>query len=269
MANNGMQENFLEELLEGIQDAAIFQIDAYVPLAIQQEYFNLSRTMIAAPNSKLSEEEVSDIEQTLYLKSIPEEVHKIQLVKLAISNKITAYRIIQDFLQIAPPSMYYWTLLSEFQARIYLHSSLAEQERAFIFTTGLGGRKGLLRIMALAHTPQWTPLEKYQIDMVQEEFPIAVKKLQGEVEEILVGENYFRFQFLLPIGIEPRRFYTDFASFCNEFGNFLDMKELLLTNERPISENDIHELCRKYKIRQQELEEKSKETPLEESSLQV
>ncbi|MBB6275680.1 hypothetical protein [Porphyromonas circumdentaria] len=255
-SNGNRQENFLAHLLEGIQDAAIFQIDGYVPLSIQQEYFNTSRSMIASSPPKMSEEEVLKIEESLYSKSIPEEVHKLQLIKLAISYQVTAYRVIQDYLQVSPPSMYYWAVLSEFQARIHLHSTLAEQEKAFIFTTGLGGRNGLLRIMAVAHTPKWVPLEQYQINMVREEFSVAVEKLQGEVEEILVRENYFRFCFLLPIGIEPRRFYTDFASFCNEFGNFLDMKELLLTNERPIAESDIQELYRRYTVRQSQTEGK-------------
>ncbi len=240
-------ENILNDVLSGNHNTPIFQIDAYVPMAIQQEYFNVSRTVISSSPSKLEEPEIHEIERTLYLKSVPEEVHRLQLVRLATSSLASAYRIIQDYLQIAPPSMYYWALLAEFQARIQLHSSLTGQENALIFTTGLGGRNGLLRIHAIAHTPGWVPLEQYQTDMVREEFYTSVTKLHGEVEEILIGESYFRFQFLLPIGIEPRRFYTDFASFCNEFGNFLDMKELLLTNERPISLANIKDLYLKYK----------------------
>lgn len=244
MKRNNPQYNELTEVdklpLRG-GDSPIYQIDKAIPLEEQRRYYIASQaTRQRQPH--LTRQQLNDIEALLYNKRMGDNWHRNILIQLACTRQIEAYRMIEDFMKVAPPRLCNWTILAEFDARIAIESSLQDLETITIVTSGLGGRGNLVRFSSICATREWQPFELYQRELLWKEFVFALKAEKGEIEDVVHGESYIIFTYLIPFGLEPDKILRKAVSICNELGDFLDENTLRTTNINPIKESDIYHL---------------------------
>lgn len=218
-----------------------FQIDCPIPLDEQKRYFRLSQEK-RRNKPHLTEKELDNIEALLYNKQMGDNWHKNTLALLASTGQIRAYRILEDFLMIAPERLRNWAMIAEFDCRIYIKAQLSEQEDITIISSGLGGHNGLMRFMIIVATEGWQKLHDYQISLMQKEFSYSIKHNQGEIENIEFHDTYMSITCLLPIGLAPNPIIQETVDLCNQFGDFLHTDHILITNVSHIEEKDIERL---------------------------
>ncbi|KXB38005.1 hypothetical protein HMPREF1869_00210 [Bacteroidales bacterium KA00251] len=220
------------------KNTRLFQIDKSVPLGVQMQFYKkLATARLRKPS--FTQRRLTYIESLLYDKRMGTKWLKNTLVQLAATRQIKAYRLLEDFLMVAPRPLYHWAVLAEFDARIALEASLSDLEYVAVITTGLGGRDNLLRYSTLFVTKNRLPLQEYQRDLLKEEVLYALEGIKGEFEESTYGDSYAIFSYLIPYGIDPSSLVEGVVAVCNEVGDFIDPQLLHTTNVKPLKSKEV------------------------------
>ncbi len=218
-----------------------YQLDKAIPIEEQKRYFTSSHAARRLRPS-LSIEQLNDIESLLYKKEMSEGWLRNNLTLLAATGQIDAYRMIEDFLIVAPKRLKDWATIAEFDAKIALQAALSGTRIVNVITSGLGGRNGLMRFMFVAGSKGWTPFVSFQKDLAINEFKFAITQHAGEIERISSGDDFIIASFLLPLNVNPTPILLKAISICNDMGDFLDPENLFTTNVAPIRKQDIPRL---------------------------
>jgi len=219
----------LQQSLEGLKGQLHF-LETNVPVEKQMEYFRYSEN-IRNDSRQTSVEEQAKVLFTP--ESSPKEL-KYALAYLAISGDIKAFRAIENYNKDHTDD---WAAMSLLQAKITLESELSDEKQIFI-STGLGGKDDKLRFSALFKSNFLKTFSKYQRDLIEQEIPYSIEHQGGEVEEIIIADNYFTILFLVDLQVDIKRMFENAIFECNQFGDFIN-NSFIITNVKEFSEEEI------------------------------
>ncbi|GAD04474.1 hypothetical protein HQ45_06980 [Porphyromonas crevioricanis] len=224
----------------------IHQLEEPVPLPLQAEYFKQSIALrMTKGEGNPHNYPTMDAEKLIFDQDKPLSTRRMALSRLAMSGRVEAYRVIEDFLKIAPEGeLRQWAMMAKLECRVAMMSDLVD-ERQIAVASGLGGRGDLMRFMGLFHTVHLQEFEPFQVELFTKELQYRMEQYGGEVEDISVGYNYIQISFLLPIQSPIKEIFVGFILECNLYGNFLG-DSFMVTNSQPITPQVIKETLAKY-----------------------
>lgn len=228
-------ENLYDKLREilGKDLSDLNIIESQIDVQLQNEYFEFSK--------KISEECGGDwaIEKAGYLDD-PEysiEVKKTLLARLATIENITAYKLIENYMNHPDDDLKDWGELALQESKMHLQSHLMDDAQVFI-STGLGGRDNKLRYYLVLVERERNTFSKFQVDIIKKEFTYGIEKLGGEIEDYDSSGYLAAFMLLLPIKCPIRNAFNDVIEECNQFGNFLN-NNCIITNVKKLTFEEV------------------------------
>ncbi|MDR1610055.1 MAG: hypothetical protein LBS08_00905 [Candidatus Symbiothrix sp.] len=219
----------LQQSLGGLKGQLHF-LETSVPVEKQMEYFRYSENVRNDSRPTSIEEQINVLHSP---ESSPKEL-KYALTYLAVSGDIKAYRIIESYNKEHSDE---WVAMALTQAKITLESELSDEKQIFI-STGLGGKENKLRFSAFFKSNHLRTFSNYQRELIEKEIPYAIEQQDGEVEEIIIAENYFTILFLIHFTVNVKGMFENVINECNQYGNFIN-GDFIITNVKAFSEEDI------------------------------
>ncbi|HNV52127.1 MAG TPA: hypothetical protein PKM28_04515, partial [Tenuifilaceae bacterium] len=109
-----------------------------ISIDVQMEYYKM---VSKVRGSEVSKDYNSD---DLLSNKLTIDEAKEYLIRLAGTDNVENYRLIEQYASIASPDLKDWALMALNESRFHMVSSLSEEDGVFI-STGLGGKSGKLR----------------------------------------------------------------------------------------------------------------------------
>ncbi len=219
--------------LAGQFGSKISILEEQIDVHLQMQYFKLSK----AVKKNLDPDSVLIQAPDLENPDLELENKKIILARLASIDKVEAFRVLENCVKNADPNLRPWAVLALQESRMLLESTLLEENQVFI-STGLGGRGNKLRYFIVLVSNLTEPLSAYQEKIVNNEFELALKKHQGELETMNFSDKFVSITALIPIDIPIQGLLKGIVEECNQFGGFLK-QNFLITNVKTLNSKEI------------------------------
>lgn len=230
------EENIYKKIQEAISSLPenFSILEEQINVELQMEYFNYSREL----KTSFSDEMIMKHQNDLFDKNIPISEKKNLLVVLASQEKVEAFRTVEKYAKNPDPELRDWSILALQESRMVLQSSLLDEQQVFI-STGLGGRAQKLRyFVVFVAKEDISAYTEIQRRLIQTELEFAVKKNNGEVEEINFFENLAVTVLLLPVRSEIQNVFSNMITECNQYGNFV-RPDIIITNVKRMTVEEI------------------------------
>lgn len=214
-------------------------LEEQIDLDVQMEYFEFSRSLNHADDF-LALQEKKDL---LYNPAIDKTVKKEVLARLAFSDEIEAYRILQTYVHQADEDLHDWAILAMQECRVLIASKLLDENQVFI-STGLGGKGFKLRyfiVLLLRPKKRMTPLRER---IISTEIETVLRKLAIDVESLHFASRFVTLLVMIPLDVTIRSAFDKIIASCNYYGNFLQ-EQFIITNVRILADNEIKKCSRK------------------------
>jgi hypothetical protein len=206
----------IRQFLESIPEK--FQIhEEGVKIEIQKEYLDYSESF---ERGILTGEEIEKISQIIFSNETPDKAKKRELVILAHTGSINAFRQISKYYEQAHGDLKQWASLALRECRMFLESELSDENIGFI-STGLGGTKDKLRVYFLVLPLDKKTFNEQQHKIVENELKHTAKELNCDIENIDFQANYVGLTVLIPMDVAIATFIDTGIKSCNEFGDFV------------------------------------------------
>jgi hypothetical protein len=239
MKNDNDTFKEFQQSLKGLEDN-LHVLETSIPVEKQIEYFKYSETVRNVSKHETVEEQI----EILNSSNATFEAKKYAMSFLSISGSVKAYRALEVYCKNPKKEESEWASLSLLQAKITLESEFSDKKQVFI-STGLGGKGNKLRFYAFFKSADLKPFSNYQRDLISQEIPFIIRRSRGEVEEIVVENNYFYILFLIHLQIDIKEMLKKIISQCNEYGDFIS-PNFIITNVKKFNREDIQkELCKR------------------------
>ena len=213
-------------------------IEAQVDINTQLEYFEQS-AKFREENNTIS---IKDEEKELYKKDVLDEFLKKAIIRLASSESIEAYRVIEKYLENPKARLKNWAMMAYQELQMLIETNLLEESRVFI-SSGLGGKKYKLRYAVAFILDKDNEFEEFQKQSIKKEIKYQFSKQDSELEEIVFSSNFVRFVCLLPLHIDLQVLFRNIIEEINTFGNFLSSR-FLVTNEHHLTEDEVEKMIK-------------------------
>lgn len=170
--------------------------------------------------SELSEDDTLFISSALFKKNIPIKTKKEALLLLSHVDNITAYREIEKYCNCPDEELKDWALLALQESRMFLETSLDEENHGFI-STGLGGIGNRLRYYFLILPSTEKPFTDLQKNIIRDELTDACTRTDSIIEKIDYGETYTGLTILIPMDVNVEAVMEAGLRKCYEYGDFI------------------------------------------------
>lgn len=234
-------ENLYDKIREliGKEPGNLNIMEDYIDVDLQAEYFEYSKKVAG----QFDESWAIDQIDMLFDPDYPNDAKKQLLARLATTSDVKAYRAIESYASEPDQGMREWGQLALQESRMHLESHLLEENQVFI-STGLGGRDNKLRYFVILISRGRKMLNDFQIEIVGKEFPYALKKYDGEVEEFETSGYLAAFMLLLPIQHAVKDVFSEGITECNQYGDFL-RENCIVTNVKKLSFREVEDFIEK------------------------
>ena len=202
----------------------------------QMEYFRFSEK-VKKEHPKLNPDEVPQMAEKLLEVDATVDDIKLELVLLASSHEVKAYRILENYVNNPHPDLKDWAQLALMESRMAMESDLSDEKQIFI-STGLGGRGEKLRFFVLLLSADKSPFLEYQRKVIEREFEYYLPQQDCEIEKLEVEENYVVLLFLIPVRSNLKAILDYLIRECNQYGNFIS-DLYTVTNVKVLSKEEI------------------------------
>lgn len=225
----------IENALSSIPDHYTILEDE-VDIEIQKEYFSMSDDLGLAKGEIVVAEAIEELNRA----GASDEEKKHLLLELASSDSVEAYRAIEKFKLQCDDDLVGWAALALQQSRMVLESGLIGENKVLI-STGLGGKDDKLRYLFVFPycNGEITDTQK---KIFESEIRFFVDKYNGEIESVEVFELYAKALMLIPIKTQISNLIKDLFEECNQFGAFLCEDNVIITNVKKLSDDEIMEI---------------------------
>ena len=231
----------IQKFLENIPDK--FDIlEEGISLETQKEYIDHSHTF---DRGELSEKETIGLGKILFHPKVPLEGKKKALALLAHLGTIVAFRQIEKYHNGPDKELKQWAALALQECKMFLSSSLLDENTGFI-STGLGGLKNRLRYYFLILTSTGKPFTKTQKDVIKNEFPIVCKDLNSVLETVDPADTYVGVTVLIPMDVAIGTLVESGINKCNELGDFV-FEHYYVTNHNIPDKSEIDDIIKVVK----------------------
>ncbi len=241
------KENIYERLEDifGHFPENISILEEQIDIDLQMEYFEYSRDL----KKKSGPADLNNLSQNLFDKKYPVAEKKHLLVQLAASEEVSAYRIIEKYLDNPDAGLTDWAVLAFQESRMLLQSKLLDEDQVFI-STGLGGKGAKLRYFAVFINSMGKPFSELQQKLIRTEFDYHLPKYDAEPEEVCFMDDYCSVLAVIPFRAPIRDLFRQVVDECNQYGGFLK-ESFIVTNVKKLSYEEIND----YVARQDNIED--------------
>lgn len=230
--------NLFERLQDmvGDKNATINILQEQIDLSLQVEYFKKSKKIKKGLDKEY--DYLSEVSK-LYAPEVEIEEKKTIICQLAAFEKVSYFRALEKFRELADEPMQAWVTLAIQESRMLLESTLLDQKQLFI-STGLGGKGSQLRYFVVLISTSKSDYSSTQQNLINNEFAYSLKKNGGELEEIVFEDKFAMLTCLLPIQKPIQDILNKTTKECNTFGEFIQ-ENFLITNVKKMSSQEIDE----------------------------
>ena len=170
---------------------------------------------------------------------------KKALTLLAHLGTIIAYRQIEKYNKHPDKELKQWTALALQECRMFLESTLTDQNMGFI-TSGLGGHKDKLRYYFLMLPSNERVFTSIQNAIVKNEINLVAKDLNSIIETVDFSGKFIGLTALIPMDVAVGTFIETGIEKCNEQGDFV-FEHYYATNGNIPDESEIDDIIKKVK----------------------
>lgn len=240
-------ENIYDKIREifGEVPGSFSILEEQVDIDLQMEYFEVSKLVKKDLDEDLTmneKEEIFNFERDLTER-------KALFARLASTEKIEAYRIIEKYLKEGQAQLRNWALLALQESRMLLETNLLDENQVFI-STGLGGKGSMLRYFIVIILKEDTDFTDWQKKTVKNELEIILKRNKAEIEKIEFKDAFATLLAVIPLNIPLKEIFREAIEECNKYGNFL-RANFIITNVRTLEQQEIKEFLEKQKASDQ------------------
>ena len=208
-------------------------LEEQIDVKLQMKYFKYVK-------DKRNNEPIEDfslVEQQLDSPEQTPEQKRILLVRLAGSDKVDAFRVIERFQKKSRGNLRKWATLALQESRMVLHSFLLGEQQIFI-STGLGGKGQNIRYFIAMIKKDRTEFSETQQKIVKSEFGYFLNDNNGELENIKFENEFALGLFLFPLKKSLNGIFHSFIDECNQYGNFLH-ENVIITNVKILTIDEV------------------------------
>ena len=209
-------------------------LEEQIDVELQLEYFNYSKDIKAG----FTPEMVSEHQADLFDSSVSIGEKKNLLVLLASQEKVESFRTIEKYAKNPDPELRDWSILALQESRMVIQSSLMDEQQVYI-STGLGGRGQKLRyFVVFVGSESVHEYSKVQQKLIQNELDYALRKSDGELEDIHFEESLAISDILLPVKTDIQSVFSSVINECNQYGDFV-RPDIIITNVKRMNVEEI------------------------------
>ncbi|SDD00119.1 hypothetical protein [Williamwhitmania taraxaci] len=165
------------------------------------------------------------------------------LVCLAITPKVKAYRILEQFAERAEGEIHSWAIMAFQESRVHIQSSLGEQPHALI-SSGMGGEGHRLRYFVVVQPGSATMFSEPQKAILEKELNFSLNKVDSLLEHIIYYDGFACLTVLIPLQISLPNLFNEVIESCNLLGGFLSEK-MIITNVKALEEAEVRSILSK------------------------
>ncbi len=234
-------ENIYDKIREliGIAPGSVNIMEDTIDVDLQVEYFEYSSQISTEFDDEWALNQINLLQDSEY----PLKEKKQILTRLASIEDVTAYRAIEAYADAPDKDLRDWSILALQESRMHLESHFLEEKQVFI-STGLGGRDNKLRYFVVLIARNRRELTEFQKKIIQEEFPYALKKYEGEVEEFDFSGYLATMSLLIPIQYPIHDLFSEGILECNQYGDFL-RDDCIATNVKKLTFDEVEAFIEK------------------------
>ena len=144
-------------------------MESAIDLSMQEEYLKFEKTI---DFDNIDYKNVLMERKKLFFESTPIESKKRILILLAHFGTPESYTTIEKYLKISGQDLRDWGLLALKECRMFLESSLLDED-GVIISAGLGGKGNKLRHYFIISSKNDSPFTKLQEEIIEDKFGIA------------------------------------------------------------------------------------------------
>jgi len=214
-------------------------LEEQINLDVQMEYFEFSRSLDHTDDLLALHEK----KELLYSPATDKTVKKEVLARLAFSDEIEAYRILQNYVHLADEDLHDWAILALQECRVLIESKLLDENQVFI-STGLGGKGFKLRyfiVLLLRPNKRMTLLRER---IISGETEAVFRKYTIDAESLRFAGRFVTLLVMIPLDVTIRSVFDEIIASCNYYGNFMQ-EDFIVTNVRILADNEIKKFSRK------------------------
>lgn len=213
-----------------------------IDIQTQKEYIDHSHTF---DRGELTETETLNLSSILFDIKATIETKKKALTLLAHLGTITAFRQIEKYYDNPDKDLRQWTALSLQECKMFLESTLTDQNTGFI-SSGLGGLKNRLRYYFLILSSTDRPFTTTQKNIIKEELNLVARDLNSIVESVYLSDTFVGLIVLVPMDVAVGTIIETGIKKCNELGNFV-FEHYYVTNQEIPDKSEIKDIIKKVK----------------------
>lgn len=213
-----------------------------IDIQTQKEYIDHSHTF---DRGELTETETLNLSSILFDIKATIETKKKALTLLAHLGTITAFRQIEKYYDNPDKDLRQWTALSLQECKMFLESTLTDQNTGFI-SSGLGGLKNRLRYYFLILSSTDRPFTTTQKNIIKEELNLVARDLNSIVESVYLSDTFVGLTVLVPMDVAVGTIIEAGIKKCNELGNFV-FEHYYVTNQEIPDKSEIKDIIKKVK----------------------
>lgn len=206
---------------------------------VQMEYFEFSRSLDHSDDSRALQEK----EELLYNPTTDKSIKKEVLARLAFSDEIEAYRILQAYVHQADKELYDWAILAMQECRVLIESKLLDENQVVI-STGLGGKGFKLRYFIVLLLRPNKRMSLLREKIISNETEIIFRIHAIDAESLRFASHFVTLLVMIPLDVTIKTVFDEIIASCNYFGDFLQ-EEFIVTNVRILTDNEIKKFSRK------------------------
>ena len=121
-----------------------------------------------------------------------------------------------------------------------IESKLLDENKVLI-STGLGGKGFKLRYFVVLFSKDEKEFGPFQQKIIRNELTYAIKKVNGELEEITFHDHLATVISVIPLHVSVQDLFYNIIDECNILGNFLN-SNYIITNLKILTLDEIHEI---------------------------
>lgn len=205
----------------------------------QKEYMEMSHSY---GHGELTEEGTLKLSYILFNKNTPIEGKKKALSLLAHLGTVVAFRQIEKYSKSPDKELTQWTLLALRECRMFLESSLGDDDTGFIIS-GLGGSGDRLRYYFFVLPLLEKSFTKTQKDIIRDEFTIVCQDNNSTIEKFYYSDNSVGLTILMPLDVAIGKLIETGIKKCNELGDFV-FEYYYVTNQDIPGESEIRDIIK-------------------------
>ena len=213
-----------------------------IDVQTHKEYLDYSHSF---DTGELTDEKTLQLSSFLFSSENAPTAKKKVLTLLAHLGTITAYRQIEKYCKNPDKELKQWAALALQECKMFLESTLTDQETGFI-SSGLGGLKDKLRFFFMVLPSTENPFTGTQKGIIKSEFNLVSAELNCIVETVNLSEKFVGLTVLVPMDVAVGTLIETGINKCNELGDFV-FKHYYVTNQNIPDKTEIDYIINKVK----------------------